>query len=205
MRIVISQRVDLYPERNERRDALDQTWGTLLDQWFGANTLIHPVANRPDATVQLLQMIMPDLIILSGGNDIGQMPERDDTEHIMLDHAAAARIPVLGVCRGLQMIQCHLGGSLVKVDGHIACAHPVCPVETQFDVLDVNSYHCWGIAASALSPNLRPHYRHADGSVEAAEHTMLPWLGVMWHPERMALGSPDSAQWIRNWLVKVIK
>lgn len=208
MRIAISQRVDFYPDRNERRDALDQAWGDTLEQWFGADTVMHAIANRPSSTKATLASLSPDLLILSGGNDIGQAPERDATEHALLEYATTAKVPVLGVCRGLQMLQHFLGGALTKVDGHVACAHMLHSVKVDAESpaeLLVNSYHTSGIAADNLAARLQALYRHADGSIEAAQHTSLPWLGIMWHPERTALGSPEAMQWIKAWFQKAIK
>ncbi|MFC7286922.1 gamma-glutamyl-gamma-aminobutyrate hydrolase family protein [Herminiimonas glaciei] len=208
MRIAISQRVDLYPDRNERRDALDQAWGDALENWFGANVTMHPIANRPANAAATLDSINPDLLILSGGNDIGTAPERDATERALLEHAATAKIPVLGICRGLQMFQHFLGGSLIRVDGHVACAHAVHAIADDVGLpveLLVNSYHTSAIGQGSLAAPLKGLYQHADGTIEAAQHTVLPWLGIMWHPERTALGGPEATDWLRGRLQKVMK
>jgi putative glutamine amidotransferase len=106
----------------------------------------------------------------------------------------------------MQMVQHFLGGKLEAVSGHVACEHDV---QTAASVslpttLRVNSYHSWGIRAAALADGLDALYLHGDGTVEAARHVRLPWLAVMWHPERTALGEPLANQWIAQWLREVL-
>ncbi|EXI87381.1 MAG: putative glutamine amidotransferasec [Candidatus Accumulibacter regalis] len=205
MRAVISQRVDILDGRNERRDALDQAWGTTLERLVGRSVELLPMTNRPAATAAVLAQWQPQCIVLSGGNDLGTAPERDQTEAQLIDHAANNGLPLLAVCRGMQMLQHHLGGTLVPISGHVACYHTVEGAPGQnLPSLNVNSYHNWGIRRDALTAELQALYLHADGTVEAAHHTRLPWLAVMWHPERSALGEPAAAEWIGRWMREVL-
>lgn len=203
MRFAISQRVDIHVSRGERRDALDQAWGPALDRLCGRPACLIPVPNRPGAAEALLNLSRPDCLVLSGGNDLGEAPERDGTEAAMLRYAARHRAPVLAVCRGMQMVQHHLGGALRRVAGHLACNHAIraAPGSGLPDLL-VNSYHAWGVDAAALAPELEALYLHEDGTVEAARHCSLPWLAVMWHPERAAPGDPNASDWIGRWLLE---
>ncbi|MEE1905364.1 gamma-glutamyl-gamma-aminobutyrate hydrolase family protein, partial [Pseudomonas inefficax] len=75
--------------------------------------------------------------------------ERDSTETTLLSQAESRRLPVLAVCRGLQMLNHFLGGELVPLSGHAGCMHPVFPVgiDERFErYVEVNSFHNWGIA-----------------------------------------------------------
>jgi putative glutamine amidotransferase len=206
MRILISQRVDFYPDRGERRDALDQAWGATLELLAGQRVSLLALPNRPSSANQILQEIEPDLLVLSGGNDIGDVPERDQTEAMMLQYAWGHNVPVLAVCRGMQMIQHFLGGSCVAVAGHVAVAHPVHVVSAAQGpaLLRVNSYHTRGILATALADGFEPIYLHEDGSVEAARHAVRPWLAVMWHPERTALGDQAAGRWLAGQLQELL-
>jgi putative glutamine amidotransferase len=99
---------------------------------------------------------------------------------------------VLGVCRGLQMINRYLGGRLDRLDGHVARGHEV--RSGAHDLVfaaytEVNSFHGWGIRPDSLASTLTPRVWAADGSVEAASHSLLPWIGIMWHPERSGVQS----------------
>ena len=66
------------------------------------------------------------LRLLTGGEDPGTSPPRDDTERALLDWAIGDRLPVFGVCRGLQFVQRYFGGELVACDRerHVARRHP---------------------------------------------------------------------------------
>lgn len=182
-RVAVSQRVDIWPQRGERRDALDQR----LAAWLAAcGALAMPVPNQPDLVSAWLACMAPDALVLSGGNDLGEAPERDATEAQMLDWAADRKQPVLGICRGMQMMAVHAGGSLVEVAGHVASRHAVGGAIAA----EVNSFHRWGLIT--LPPGYRCLASAQDGSVEAMEHISLPWEAWMWHPEREAAFDPGS-------------
>ncbi len=207
MRVMISQRVDVLPERGERRDALDQAWGDALGGMLRAPMSIYPMPNRPGDVDEAVSGWPPSLIVLSGGNDIGDAPERDATEAALLSRAAADHIPVLAVCRGMQMVQHYLGGSLNRMTDHVATEHVVKAVSanTAPAELLVNSFHAWAISRCSLARDLEALYCHADdSSVEAAQHTTLPWLCLMWHPERPGKGMAVANGWAGNWLREVI-
>lgn len=205
MNVLISQRVDLVPQRDERRDALDQAWGASLHELLGRSFLMLPVPNRRQDVLAMLTACPPSLIVLSGGNDIGGAPERDATEAGLLDSAQQSGVPVLAVCRGMQMVQHYLGGELTQVTGHVKCEHPVRTAPGQvLPPLTVNSYHDWGIHQSGLAADLRSMYLHEDGTVEAAVHKSRPWLGVMWHPERPGVGMHQANAWVAQWLKEVL-
>ncbi len=206
MRVLISQRVDVHPNRGERRDALDQAWGGTLERLSGRSLLIQQMPNRPQDVPGFIAQWQPSMIVLSGGNDLGDAPERDATETALLTHAHAERVPVLGVCRGMQMVQHYLGGELKRITGHVACEHAVLATRAHSGPaeLSVNSFHSWAIAAGRLATGLEALYSHADGSIEAARHVDLPWLCLMWHPERAGDGMDTANEWVSRWLTEVI-
>lgn len=206
MRILITQRVDLLPIRGERRDALDQAWGDTLQGMLQSPVLIYPMPNRPLDVDETVAHWRPSLLVLSGGNDIGSAPERDATETALLRRAADDRIPVLAVCRGMQMVQHFLGGGLQRVTGHVAVEHHVRSVledASPYELL-VNSFHAWGVERDRLAKGLQALYSHSDGSVEAARHATLPWLSLMWHPERPGKGMAVANDWAGRWLREML-
>ena len=126
-------------------------------------------------------------------------PARDALELSLLATARERDLPVLGICRGFQVINVAYGGSLVQhVEGHREANGPIVPhtvVATEGSKLaaacgtgpySVNARHHQAVAEGSLAPALVPTAR-IDGFVEAFEDPAQRWLvAVQWHPERAA-------------------
>lgn len=179
-RILVSQNCEKIQGRDETREGLDVRLAPIL---WDLGFVAIPVSNFMPNQRAYVDSLCADAIMLSGGNDIGAMPNRDATEAALLDLSAAENLPVFAICRGLQFLNHYQGGSLTAVSKHVATRHLVNgPMISKSQ--EVNSYHKMGITAAGLGRNLIPLAFAEDGSIEAACHTSLPWLGVMWHPER---------------------
>ncbi|PEO82738.1 hypothetical protein CN558_22265 [Bacillus wiedmannii] len=178
-RILISQRVDIIAEYGERRDALDQRWASFLRK---TRALPFPVPNDRQSLLEILKTVPPDGILLTGGNNPvkygGNAPERDEIDALLIDYSVAYKVPLIGVCRGMQSIILYFGGSLKKMDGHIAVRHQV---NGQINRI-VNSYHA--LATDIVPPCLEVIAYSEDGLVESVKHSTLPIMSIMWHPER---------------------
>ncbi|MGX1473280.1 UNVERIFIED_CONTAM: putative glutamine amidotransferase [Streptomyces canus] len=176
----------------------------LVQRAGGLAAMLPPDApEHAAATVARL-----DGLVVAGGPDVepvhyGAAPDprtgpparaRDTWELALIEAALAAGVPLLGICRGMQLLNVALGGTLVQhIDGHaevpgVFGRHPVKPVPGTLygdlapEETSVPTYHHQavdrlgeGLLASAYAP---------DGTVEAVELPGPPWvLGVQWHPE----------------------
>jgi putative glutamine amidotransferase len=160
-------------------------------------------------------------LLLTGGDDIfpefyndwedgrdrsKYVPERDGFEFRLLDYALNNSIPVLGICRGMQLINCRLNGSLItdietirgrnhrKISDWEDRIHEVNVIENSllFEVTEnkkgsINSSHHQGI--DRLGEGLLITAKADDGIAEAVEWNNKEskpfFLGIQWHPERM--------------------
>ncbi|MEU1043269.1 gamma-glutamyl-gamma-aminobutyrate hydrolase family protein [Streptomyces sp. NPDC005551] len=121
-------------------------------------------------------------------------PERDAWELALIQAALASGTPLLGICRGMQLLNVALGGTLVQhLEGHVKDVgvfgeHDVRPVPgTRYaravpEPTAVPAYHHQ--AVERLGEGLVASAHAADGTVEAVELPGGSWvLGVQWHPE----------------------
>ena len=181
-KILISQRRDCIANRDETRDVLDTRWARIL---FELGYLPVPVCSELAGEDIYIERLKPDGILLTGGNDIGQAPARDLIEVQLLDSAYKKGLPVLGVCRGMQMINHYLGGSLVEVQNHVAIRHLIeGDWAKQHGYQGVNSYHNQAIVMQTIAKQLKVLATTVDGVIEAVAHCTQRWIGIMWHPER---------------------
>jgi putative glutamine amidotransferase len=178
--IAVTQRVVIEARYQERRDALDQRWTMFLS---ACGFVAMPVPNDPAAACALVATANAGGLLLTGGNDLcvvgGDAPERDATERALIDYALERDIPVLGVCRGMQMLQHYWHVPLRRVEGHVSPEQTI-TVDGCRD--RVNSYH--GCGTTATAPELEVWATADDGVIEAVRHRTRRVVGVMWHPER---------------------
>ncbi len=191
-RVALSQRVVHIGNRDETRDELDQRWPALLEALGYIPIAVPNLLHNVDQWLKELEISM---IILTGGNDLHHLEgatdasqHRDETEARMIGYAVTHELPLLGVCRGMQMMVCHFGGALVQRVGHVATTHPITPLSSTINLPlrsgPVNSFHNWVVESSGVPPHFEILATSDDGAVEAIRHTTLPHAGVMWHPER---------------------
>lgn len=179
----------------------------------GLPVLLPPQPLSAEEAAELLARL--DGLIVSGGNDVaptyyGEEPHRetvvasgarDDLELAAVSAAIESELPLLAICRGLQVLNVARGGSLIQhlpdVVGHgehspirdgygahevaIAAGSKLASL-LSWERGPVPTHHHQGIAR--VGEGLRPSAHASDGLVEALEDDSLPFLvGVQWHPE----------------------
>lgn len=108
---------------------------------------------------------------------MGEFLNRDWTEKILLNWAKEKKITVLGICRGMQIMSIYSGGKLKRVVNHCGKMHRL-----KNPPLFVNSFHNWTL--EKCPKDYEVIYKADDNSIEGIKHKKLPWVGIMWHPER---------------------
>ena len=189
-KIGISLRIVEAENYDETRDALSHDWITLLEE---LNLIPIHIPNKLKNLDNFLEQIDLNGIILSGGDNIGKNKDRDQTETRLLAYSIEKKIPLIGICRGMQLINDFFGGSLEidSSDNHINKNHELDITGKNFSSLfssekiNVNSYHKNLILYDNLGEKLIPFaINKIDNTIEGFFHNTFSISGVMWHPER---------------------
>lgn len=197
----------------------------------GAIPILLPLSATPALVGEYLKLV--DGIVLTGGPDIGTVtrdrpeplrggvdPRKDAFEWHLCSLALHCHVPLLGICRGLQLINVVLGGTLYNDLGtelgrqviHLnpADADPaehdiaVAPNSLISDIFKgnsgrVNSYHHQAI--NRLAPALRSTATAPDGVIEAVESALYRrLLAVQFHPE-LSYQEQEACLRVFQWLV----
>jgi putative glutamine amidotransferase len=190
----------------------------------GGTALLLTPGHHPESVKQLVGMA--HALVLTGGEDVdparyGQAPHpelgtvnppRDQVEFAALEAALERRMPVLAICRGCQVLNVGMGGTLFQDlpsqrpgrvhheqtapwnhRWHHAAVQADSGLRRIFgvDELFINSFHHQ--AVDALAPGLVATVVAEDGVVEGVEAPDYPWVyGVQWHPERGEAQAPHD-------------
>jgi putative glutamine amidotransferase len=180
--ILITQRIVYEPDIGETRDAIDHRYIDWVLSIGGLPFLLPN--NLGNLLNNWLDELKPSAILLSGGNDIGEFPERDRVEVGIMKYAKQKKIPILGICRGAQIMAHEDGIDIVPVKKHVSTRHSLIGKEVRLGLLpkEVNSFHNLGIFKCPKKYKVLA--TSSDGVIEAFQHRYLPWEAWMWHPER---------------------
>lgn len=199
----------------------------------GGLPLILPISSSSMAATYINQI---DKLLLAGGQDVSPEfyheepipalkmvdPDRDRFEMALIQEAIRQQKPILGVCRGMQLLNVALGGSLYQDLSHYPgwqVKHEQQPTPAQFathkvtinpdsllggflpDDYQVNSFHHQGV--KELADAFTSIATASDGLIEGIESQKLRILGVQWHPELTRQKSSDE-QAIFDFLVQTL-
>ncbi|MEU8898838.1 gamma-glutamyl-gamma-aminobutyrate hydrolase family protein [Nocardia sp. NPDC048505] len=184
-------------------------YAAMVQRAGGIPVLLPPLGVAHPELVRRL-----DGLVLTGGADIDPArygrpleqalgytrPDRDDSEFELFRLAHAAGLPILAVCRGLQLVNVALGGTLIQHLPDVVGHEDHSGGAGSFSVLRVATTPDSRVAG-ILGPEAKAHCHHhqaidrlaaeltatahaADGTIEAVEVRDGPFLvGVQWHPE----------------------
>lgn len=171
-------------------------------------------ADKADLPVLRAEVADADALLVAGGEDVDPVlygaargylreghhfPRADANQIELVKEAVAGGVPVLGICRGLQVINVALGGTLTTDLGestmhrdydsirdafveHPVSLDPGAPIAAELgeSIVCVSAHHQ---AVDRLGDGLVPIATAPDGIVEAVRHRSAPVLAVQWHPE----------------------
>jgi len=199
----------------------------------GGSPVLLPLTDSEDVARTILSSV--DGLLLSGGADVSPdvykeeklpccgetAPRRDTLEKLLINYALQMKKPILGICRGMQILNCVLGGSLYQdiatqykpdlkhpcYDTPRDCVHIVEIADNtrlrqimNLDAVPVNSRHHQ--AVKKLGRNLKVSATAPDGTIEAMEFIDdYPMLSVQWHPESLEDRFLPQRT-IFNWLIR---
>jgi putative glutamine amidotransferase len=210
------------PDGDTNRVRLTAAYVTALENAGLVPLIVPPLANV-EAAAAVLDSVAG--LVLTGGEDVDPArygekrhekvrsvnAARDATESALIEEAKARGKPVLAICRGIQMLNVALGGTLVQ-DIQSQCNTSIAHDEEgardsrshEIDIepgsliakavgaehVTVNSFHHQSV--KRVADGLRVTARSPDGIIEGLESTDEDWwvMAVQWHPEEMT-DSPE--------------
>lgn len=209
IKALISQR-EVVNQYGGLSDSLEKEY---VDYFSGLGITVFPVSNF--GNVEEIFALNWDLIILTGGGILQQQyynfertgirqEYRDAAEEKLIQIGIEKNIPILGICRGMQMINTFFG---VKISSFVDCtierkikvSHPVVIDEREYLV---NNYHNDGLFTDALGEGLVAIATDFENkTVEAFSNRENSIMGIQWHPERAG-----NSQSVQDWTkIKILK
>jgi putative glutamine amidotransferase len=213
--VVVGRQSDEAPGVRGKPFAAGQTYLRSVERAGGIPLMLPPITGLVDDLPSLLSRF--DAVVFHGGGDIdprlygqeaneeslyGIVAEHDAMELAMIAAAIEADKPVLAICRGLQVLNVALGGTLVQDIG--SEEHWLRFTSNELDAGSriakamgtetPERCHCvHHQALDRLGDGLRVVGRHADGIIHAVELDAARWIvGTQWHPEDSAADDPQQ-------------
>lgn len=186
MRIIISSNIKKY--FNTYIDFIDHYWINFFESRKFSFVQIPNSIKLCNNILKNEKKI--DLIILSGGNDLfvkdKKINIRSKVEMNLIKFGLKKKIPILGICRGMQILNFFFKGGIDKIKGHMKVKSKVYFKKNFFDkkMLNVRCFHNYGIKIESLSKSFEIFAVDKNQNIEMMKHKKKSIYGVMWHPER---------------------
>tara|TARA_B100000989_G_C19436532_1_gene425407 strand:+ start:55 stop:657 length:603 start_codon:yes stop_codon:yes gene_type:complete len=178
-KIAITMRETTLKENKEVYDSIDQNF-FLFSGLCNFEIFLLPNKSK---VIEEINLNSFDGIILSGGGNISQISKkkskRDQLERDLMEFSVKTKKPILGICRGMQVIQSFFGVKLERIKDHVNTRHNINYLNSN---IKVNSFHNYG--SYKTTHCLKIQARSDDNIIESVKHKNLPIMGIMWHPER---------------------
>lgn len=197
--------------KDKHNQYIDSLENNYIQYFSDFQINIIPVPNLNFHIENLSDNIDISGIVLTGGGDVNPTlygakrneslcisQYRDNTEYDLLNYALENDIPVLGICRGMQLINIFFGGKILKAkdDLHpIGVNHDVILMDKRISKIlgesrvSVNSFHEFIIPKNHLSKELKEFAVDPSNNIEGYKHKTMPIWGIQWHPERDCPGA----------------
>jgi putative glutamine amidotransferase len=207
-KIALTQRLLINENYFEVREALDVKWGGLFKK-LDFLPVILPIEFEYK---KYFNSIKIDGIILTGGNDLSALNEndlsikRDQFEKRIIRYAIKNNIPILGTCRGMQIIADYFGAKFKKVKGQVAIRHKLnINVKSKYfkqlkKISTVNSFHDYAI--DILPKDILVSATNKKGMIKAIEHSKYKIFAQNWHSERENVFDKNQINLIKNFFLK---
>ena len=128
LKVGLTGRIIYSSQHDEYRECLDVRWAAFVRNCMGALPYLIPSAIDPASYINEVKI---SAVILTGGNDIGSISGsrqdvyRDHHETKIIGHSLKLGIPIIGVCRGMQMIATYFGEEVKPVPNHTSVTHSI--------------------------------------------------------------------------------
>ncbi len=200
-RFGITMRITNAVGYDEPRESIATDWSNYLISAFNESEFIF-IPNIENLVIDYIDNLNIDVLILTGGDDLGVCKRRDNTEQIALKHALSKNIPVIAVCRGLQLVHTFYGGIIKKGNVNFEKNHKAKKHIVTIDGRnrEVNSYHTNYLTEESVSNVFEVFARcNIDSTIEGLRNRNI--LAMMWHPERDA----EVVEWNKLLIEKFLK
>ena len=167
-------------------DFIDHYW---LNYFEKKNINYYLVPNKKKLSIKKIKEI--NLLIIPGGNDVSNVLKtsniRNNIEKNLIKICFKKKIPILGICRGAQLLNKSFGGKISKIKKHMRTRHNIFFTNREIikkNFLNVNSFHNDGIKKNDLSKSFKVLASDKNKNIEMFISTNKKIIGTMWHPER---------------------